>query len=140
TREVVSVPFMLLLQAPQRPLSVREVRRIQHLNTGMVLAVERCDVSRAASFLRIVWRVEPQTQMIDLHWRSRWVCCRIIVEYLGCRGDTGSDNEGLDVEAPPEILLPDAIVIGFDIALVPRQAEGCIRNLDHEKVETGVAG
>jgi hypothetical protein len=106
----VSLPFMLLLEAPQRPRSVREVRRIQHLNTGMVLAVERCDGSRAASFLRIVWRVEPQTQMIELHRRSRWVCCRIIVEYLWCRGGTRSNNEGLDVEALSEILLPDAIV------------------------------
>src|ERR1700756_1297696 len=131
---------MLLLKTLQRSRIVGEVRGIQDLNTGMVLAVERCDSGRAASFLRIVRRVEPQTQMIDLHRGRCWVCCRIIVEHLWCRGGTRRDNECLDVKAPPETLLSNASGIGFNIALVPRQPEGCIGNLDHEKVEAGIVG
>ena len=44
-------------------------------------------------------------------------------------------NEGLDAEAANEIGYPSALVIGREVALVPRQAKGRIAQLDYESIE-----
>jgi hypothetical protein len=55
-----------LLESAQRSRVNREVRGIQNLNTGMVFAIKWCHGGCSASVHRVVGRVEPQTQMIDL--------------------------------------------------------------------------
>ena len=105
-----------------------------------MLAIERRDCSGAAGFRGVLRCIEPQTQVIYLHRRSRGICRRIIIKYFWSRRCTGGNNEGLDVKAPSERLLANAIAVRLDIPLVPRQPEWCIGNLDHEKVEAGVGG
>jgi hypothetical protein len=68
------------------------------------------------------------------------MCRCIIIKYFWSRRCAGGNNEGLDVKAPSEGLLANAIAVRLDITLVPRQPKWCIGNLDHEKVEARVGG
>jgi hypothetical protein len=84
---------------------VREVRCVQHLNAGIVLAIEWRHRVWAAGVLGVCRRVEPKPQMVGLHRGSRriLICIREwrIVEDFRCRRDTGGNDECLDAEAPP---------------------------------------
>src|SRR5262249_60647122 len=48
------------------------------------------------------------------------------------------DDERLDVEAADELPVAAAVGVGLDVALIPRHAEGPVRDLDDEEVEIGV--
>jgi TolB-like protein len=130
------------VQKPQGPLVVVEVRRVQDLNAGVVLAIERRHPAGAAVMLRVVGRVEPKAQMVGLYRRSRRVLCCIrewrIVEDERCLRDTGGNDECLDAEAPPKVLECIAIIVGFDVPLIPRQPKRCVGYLNHEEVEIGI--
>src|SRR5215469_3246219 len=76
--------------------------------------------------------------------KGRRVLVRIrewwIVEDLGRRCYTGSNDECLDTKPAPEVLDGIAIIVRLHIPLIPRQSKGCIGHLDHEEVETGIRG
>jgi class 3 adenylate cyclase len=63
----------LRLQKKQGSLVVVEVRRVQDLNAGVVLAIERRHPAGAAVPLRVVGRVEPKAQMVGL-WGVAGFC------------------------------------------------------------------
>ena len=55
------------------------------------------------------------------------------------RGNTARrDDEGFDAEATDEPPFPIALVIGIDVALIPRHTKWAIRMLDHEEIEVGI--
>src|SRR5438093_3655868 len=56
----------------------------------------------------------------------------------GGRCLAGRHDEGFEVEATDETLMRPAEIVGLDVALIPGEPEGRIRNLDHEEIEVGV--
>src|SRR5208283_3094781 len=94
------------------------------------------------AFGRIRGRVEPKSQMIELHWRSgRIAGCvgkRRGRKNIGSRSYTRRHDESADVEAADEIADCLAFCVGQHIAHVPGKAEWTGGNLDHEKVEVRV--
>jgi len=67
--------FRSRAQTAQRSLVVAELRRVQHLNAGIVLAIERRHCVWATSGSCVVGRVEPKTQMVCLY-RTRGLAIR----------------------------------------------------------------
>jgi hypothetical protein len=110
---------------------VREVRRVQHLNAGIVLAIEWRHRVWAAGVLGVCRRVEPKPQMVGLHRGSRriLICIREwrIVEDFRCRRDTGGNDECLDAEAPPEMLDGVAVGVGWRGRLGCALGSSCAR-------------
>ena len=47
-------------------------------------------------------------------------------------------GERLNAEAPDELAVRLAVIVGFEVALVPGDAERLIRHLDHEEIEVGL--
>jgi hypothetical protein len=132
------------LQSPQWSLVVREVRRVQHLNAGIVLAIEWRHRLWAAGVLGVCRRVEPEAQMVGLHG----VSCRIpsgigewrIVEDEGCRSNSGGDDECLDAEASPEVLHSVAVVVCLEVSLIPRQSERSLGTWITKKLKSVLGG
>jgi len=129
-------------QVDQWSLIIREVRRIQDLNAGIVLAVERCHCVGAAVVRCVLRRVEPKPQMVGLHGvgfrifrciRERW-----IIEDLRCRRDVGSNDKRLNAKPPPKVLDRVAISVRLHIPLIPGQPKRGLGNLDHKEVESGM--
>ena len=58
----------LLVDLEKWPGVIREVRRVKHLDTRVMLAIEWSNAVRTASFLRSIWIIKPQSQMIHLDW------------------------------------------------------------------------
>src|SRR5262245_8917738 len=93
---------LLWVEAPQWPFVGSKIRRVQNLDTGIVLAIERRHRGGAAVVLRVLVRVEPKTQMVGLYWVGGRVrrCIREwrIVEDCRCRRGALGKDEGLDIE------------------------------------------
>src|SRR5437016_4701222 len=120
-------------QLAQWPLVIRVVAGIEHLDARVVLAIERRHRPWASRLGGVVWGVEPQPEMEGMH-RPRLgvrigIRNRAVVEHR-CGGLAWRHNEGLLIEAPRKISHPVAMVIRLNIALVPGQAEGSLRDLD----------
>src|SRR5262245_41963247 len=96
-------PAPLRGELVQWPIGIREVAGIEHLDTRVVLAVEWRHRSRTARADRIMWRVEPQSEMESMHRPRRGVRLgirnRAVVQH-GRRGRAGRHQEGLLIEAP----------------------------------------
>ena len=60
--------FRLLVDLEKWPGVIREVRCVKHLDTRVMLAIEWSNAVRTASFLRSIWIIKPQSQMIHLDW------------------------------------------------------------------------
>jgi hypothetical protein len=127
-------------QLAQRSLVIRVVAGIEDLHPRVVFAIKRGHRIGTACLGRVVGGVEPQPEMEGVHRTGRGIGGgignRVMVEHGGGRG-TRRDNEGLGVEASRKIADPIAMVIGFNIALVPGQAEGGFRDLDDKEVKIG---
>src|SRR5215813_8371647 len=48
------------------------------------------------------------------------------------------DNKGLDTKAADKVAHARAMAVGFDVALVPREAKGGIGDLDEKEVIVGI--
>ena len=47
---------------------------------------------------------------------------------------------GLDAEASSKVLNGIALIVGFDVLLIPRKPKRCAGNLDHEKSKSVLGG
>jgi hypothetical protein len=86
-------------------------------------------------------RVQPEAEMksVDrLRLRIRARIRKRVVVHERRRHAALRDDEGLFVEAADERSMTLAGLIGFDIPLVPREAERRARLLDDEKIEVGI--
>src|SRR5215813_11271865 len=54
------------------------------------------------------------------------------------RRDVRRYDECLNIEAADELPVAFPVLVGLDVALIPREAKGCIRDLDDEEVELGI--
>src|SRR5437016_2416765 len=73
--------------------------------------------------------------MVHLYWGRWWIAAGVGREDHrgGCRAR--SDSECLNTENAYEVAHTKAASIRLDIALIPRQSEGCPGHLNDEKVE-----
>ena len=55
-----------LFKIEQWPLVIRESSRVEDLNAGIMFAIERRMIARAASLHGIIRIVKPKTEVIDL--------------------------------------------------------------------------
>jgi hypothetical protein len=65
-------------------------------------------------------RIEPQAEMIHLHWFSWWVGVGVGREDHRRRRRPRSNGECLNAEHTYEIADANAVAIGTDVALIPR--------------------
>src|SRR5215469_3061874 len=80
--------------------------------------------------------------MVGLDWVGLRILCCIrewrVVEDLWGRRNIGGNNEGLDAEASPKMLVSFPILVGLDIPLIPREPKWVLGHLDHKEVEIGI--
>src|SRR5262249_43051056 len=119
----------------ERPLEDCEIARVEHLNASVMSAVKRGHGTRTVRLYGVGRRVEPDSEMVDLDW----LCCRVrdcvVREHLWRRRDIRGNDKGFPAEPAEEIGDADAVGIGFDVPLVPGQADRLFRSLDHEDIE-----
>src|SRR3954471_1678073 len=116
----------LRLDEEQRALEIGEVAGVEHLNAGVVVAVERRHIGRASGVGGVERRVEPQAEMEGVDRIRDRVLVRIGKRTAvdDRRGDAAlRDDERLFVEAADKTRMALAVLIGLDVALVPRQPE-----------------
>src|SRR6516165_11398861 len=65
------------VQLSQWPCKVREVAGAEHLNTGVVFAIESRDRVRAPRRHGGLWRAKPQPEVERMDRLRGRVCCRI---------------------------------------------------------------
>src|SRR5215813_3908691 len=112
-------------QLSQWPRKVREVAGAEHLNTGVVFAIEARDRSRAPRRHGGLWRAKPQPEVERMDRLRGRVCCRIREGWLVMHDRSWlvagglRDDERLDVEAPPEPLVTFSLIISLDVTLIP---------------------
>lgn len=118
----------------QRASIIREIARIENLNSCVLLTVERShDRLRLTGFAtqieRHFWIIEPEAQVILVRRWERDIA--IIAE---------RDRECLYIEDPLHSNAARAILIGLQIALIPGNAEGFVGKFDDEEVVASVRG
>src|SRR5579859_595447 len=118
----------------KRASVIREVAGVQHLNTGVLFAIERRDnrvvlimPRLAAQFGRYFGVIEPEAEVILMGCRE------------GCRA-AGRDGECLDIEDAAHAHAAVAVTVCLQIALIPGDAKGLVGKLDDKEVIASVGG
>jgi hypothetical protein len=99
---------------------------------------------RTAGRGRGIGRAEPESEVIGVDRLGRGTLVRIrerrLIVHDGRRLAAGRlrDDERLGAEDALEALVPFAVVVRLDVALVPGETERRRRQLEHEEVELGV--
>ena len=91
-----------LLEVEQWTVVVGIVAGIEDLNTGIVIAVERCHRSRAAGFNRVRRVGEPYPEVVGLN-----------------RSGSGRQDESFVIENTSDIENPLSLSIGGQVTLIP---------------------
>ena len=68
-----SLSLWLWINFPQGSNVIREIACIEYLDTSIVLPVKRSHGAKGACLLRVIWVVEPQTQVVMLDRISRGI-------------------------------------------------------------------
>src|SRR5207249_2983307 len=110
---------LALFDLPKRTLQLGEIARVQDLNACIVFSVEWSDRRRTARGGGISRRIEPETQMVLLHWIGLRVAARVGRKNNRGWRNTGCDSESLYAEDADEISNAKSIVIGLNVALIP---------------------
>src|SRR6266700_1473459 len=110
---------------------IREIGRVQHLNTRMLLTVERRDDRCLCPWLTAklegnLWIIEPETQMI------------LMSGLEGCGRATRRDGKGLHIKDAAYSRATLSLSIGLHIGLVPGDTKRLIGQFDHKEIEAGV--
>src|SRR5579885_589957 len=110
---------------------VREVAGVEDLNPSVLLAVEGCDdraglARLAAELERHVRIIEPETQVI------------LMCSAEGRRRAAGGDGECLDIEDTAHAHAAFAVVIRFQVALIPGDTERRLGKLGYKQIVAGI--
>src|SRR6266540_436090 len=114
-------PGSRLFDPPQGSVIVCKVAGVQHLDTRLVVSVERRHCAGASGFDRVCRVGKPHPEMGHLNCDGTWV-----------------QDEGLITEDPRHVCVAFASSIGCQVTLVPRRDEGCVRRRDDKEREIRV--
>ena len=119
-------------------MAVREVRGIQHLNTCLMVAVERRRRGRAVGRCSIVGVGEPQSHVINLNRSGGWIAGRVVGKHGRRWRRARRVNERLAAEDAGEISDSMAAIIRDNVALIPNQPERRVGDLKEKRRELRV--
>jgi hypothetical protein len=101
--------FPPLMDARQRAGKIREGRRVQHLNAGIVLTVKRRYGTGTACLCGIAWIIEPQPKMVHLDWPRRRIRAdagKRVVECQWCGSLPGATTKVSILKRPIKVPWP----------------------------------
>src|SRR5215216_5251186 len=117
-----------------------EVAGAKRLDARIVVTIELRDGARAARILGFLWGAEPQPKMEGVHRVKGRVRLGVKIVHLRCRDAAWSKREQLFAEDASGAHLTVALVVSFEVCLVPGDAKGAVRLLGYEQLELCVLG
>src|SRR5829696_1595445 len=132
--------WRLVADLAQGSFQGAEVAGAKRLDARVVVTIELRDGARAARILGFLWGAKPQPKMEGVHRGKGRVRLGVLVIHLRRSHAARSKHEQLFSEDASDVHLTVALVVGFEVSLVPGDAKGAVRLLGDEQLELRVLG
>src|SRR5207237_5438067 len=118
-----------------------KVAGVEHLNAGVMRAVERRYRGGATGFSCVSRIIEPHAEVVHLNRIEGRVDAGVrerSAEHNGRRRGAGSVGKGFDAENSDELLAAFAVLVGLDIVRMPGKAKLRVGHLQNQGSNMGM--